>query len=150
MIHIVSNKGKVPYPAGCNLDRANVMNFISNFLHLDSAFFVLSYKDMEEDVIALDTDEDFQALKHLKEAGLSEIDICVDYVPDPSQSKEEPEKVGTPAPEVEPAKEGKGAEETPKVESVPDKAAQEAAKKEAQKKKQLEKQQAQEELKRQR
>lgn len=143
MIHIVSNKGKVPYPAGCNLDRENVMNFISNFLHLDSAYFVLSYKDLEEDVIALDTDEDFQALRHLMEAGMSEIDICVDYVPDPSQSKEEPEKVSTPAPEAEPAKEVKEPEETPKVASIPDKAAQEAAKKEAQKKRQLEKQLAQ-------
>jgi len=45
MITIVSNKGKSDFPPGCILEKTSVINFISYFMGLDPAFFVLSYKD---------------------------------------------------------------------------------------------------------
>lgn len=55
MITIVSSKGKCDFPPGCVLEKTSVTNFISYFMGLDPAFFVLSFKDQEGDVIALDT-----------------------------------------------------------------------------------------------
>jgi hypothetical protein len=51
-------------------------------MKLEPAYFVLSYKNQEEDVIALDTDEDFEALQHLRSTGMHNIKINVDSLPD--------------------------------------------------------------------
>ena len=63
---------------------------------MDTSSFILSYKDQEDDVVALDTEDDFKALKHLRQADpLADFQITVENIPDPAEHGTE-EKVDYP------------------------------------------------------
>ena len=56
---------------------------------MDTSSFILSYKDQEDDVVALDTEDDFKSLKHLRQTDpLADFEITVENIPDPAEHGE--------------------------------------------------------------